>query len=161
MTAELNQIDILIRREIEARITVPLIKAFIKEISKGAALKVVKKVIISLAHESGVKLAEQMGGASMADFAKGLSAWGAGGAYELDVLELSDVRYYFDIKRCRYAEMYQELDCADFGFILSCSRDFALVEGFKVDKKAADFPRFRFAASLHDRIEQLDVEIFM
>ena len=135
MTAELNQIDILTRREIEARIAVPIIKAFIKEIGRDAALKVVKQVINSLAHESGLKLAEQMGGTSIADFARGLDAWGAGGAYELEVLELSDVRYCFDIKRCRYAEMYQELGCPDFGFILSCSRDFALVEGFNPKMK--------------------------
>ena len=99
MTAELNQIEILTRREIEARIAVPIIKAFIKEIGRNAALKVVEQVINSLAHESGLKLAEQMGGTSIADFARGLDAWGAGGAYELEVLELSDVRYCFDIKR--------------------------------------------------------------
>ena len=86
----------------------------------------------------------------MDDFAKGLSAWGAGGAYELEVLELSDVRYYFDIKRCRYAEMYQELDCADFGFILSCSRDFALVEGFNLKMK---LNRTKTIMEGHDRCD--------
>lgn len=135
MAEELDQIDVLTRREIEARIAGPLIKGFMAEVGSDASLRIVGRVIRSLAHESGRNLAEQMGGNGMADFARGLSAWGAGGAYELEVLELSDVRYFFDIRRCRYAEMYQRLGLADLGFILSCSRDFALVEGFNPKMK--------------------------
>jgi len=135
MGEELDQIDVLTRREIEARIAGPLVKAFMEEVGGDAALKVVGRVIRSLAQEGGLKLAEQMGGNSIADFARGLSAWGQGGAYELEVLELSDVRYCFDIRRCRYAEMYKKLGLGDLGYILSCSRDFALVEGFNPKMK--------------------------
>jgi predicted ArsR family transcriptional regulator len=130
MGADLSQINILTRREIEARIAGPLIRAFIDELGGNRALVVANKVIKSLARESGKQLAKQMGGNSIADFAKGLSAWTAGDAYEMEVLELSDTRYFFNVKRCRYAEMYKELDMADLGVVLSCGRDFELVEGF-------------------------------
>lgn len=130
MGADLSQINILTRREIEARIAGPLIKAFIEEFGRDKALAVVNRVIRSLAQESGAQLAIQMGGNSMSDFAKGLNAWAAGDAYEMEVLELSENKYFFNMKRCRYADMYKELGMADLGVVLSCSRDFELVEGF-------------------------------
>jgi len=128
--ADLSQINILTRREIEARIAGPLINAFIEELGRDKVFAVVNRVIRSLAHESGAQLAKQMGGNSMADFAKGLSAWGAGDAYEMEVLELSQDKYFFNMTRCRYADMYRELGMADLGIVLSCARDFQLVEGF-------------------------------
>ncbi len=130
MGADLSQINIFTRREIEARIAGPLIKAFIEEFGRDKALAVVNRVIRSLAQESGAQLAIQMGGNSMADFAKGLNAWAAGDAYEMEVLELSDHNYFFIMKQCRYADMYKELGMADLGVVLSCGRDFELVEGF-------------------------------
>ena len=130
MGADLSRIDILTRREIEARIAAPLMRAFIEEVGRDKALAMVRSVIKSLAFESGVQLAKQMGCNSIACFAKGFSAWGVGGAYEMEQLELSETRFDFNIKQCRYAEMYKELGMADLGVILSCSRDFELIAGF-------------------------------
>jgi len=130
MGADLSQINILTRREIEALIAGPLIKAFIEELGHDKGIEVVNRVIRFLAQESGVQLAKQMGGNSMADFAKGLSFWAEGDALEMEVLELSDNKYFFNMKRCRYADMYKELDMTDLGAVLSCGRDFELVESF-------------------------------
>ena len=32
--------------------------------------------------------------------------------------------------RCKFAELYKELGCADLGAVLSCERDAAFLEGF-------------------------------
>jgi L-2-amino-thiazoline-4-carboxylic acid hydrolase len=130
MGADLSLIDILTRREIEARIAGPLIKAFVEEVGRDRALSMVRTVIKSLAFESGAQLAKQMRDNSMACFAEGFRKWGKGGAYEMEQLELSETRFNFNITRCQYAEMYKDLGMADLGVILSCSRDFALIEGF-------------------------------
>ena len=131
MERDLSELSILTRREIEARIAGPLIKAFIEEFGKERALSVVKGVIKSLAEESGEQLAKQLGGNSVRDFANGLSRfWETGGAYEKEELELSDAKYDFNIKRCRYAEMYKRLGLADLGIVLSCGRDYDLIKGF-------------------------------
>ncbi len=132
MGADLSKIDILTRREIEALIAGPLIRALTDEIGPDKTLAIVRTVIKSLARESGVQLAKRMGGNSMACFVKGFSAFSVGGAYEMEKLELSERRYEFNIIRCRYAEMYKDLGMADLGIILSCSRDFELVKGFNV-----------------------------
>ena len=39
----------------------------------------------------------------------------------------------FNVTRCRYAEMYRSLGIAEVGALLSCNRDFSLVEGFNPD----------------------------
>ena len=130
MGADLTQISLLTRREIEARIAGPLIRAFMEEFGGEKVLEVARKVISSMARESGLQLAKQMSDDSIRSFAKGLEAWGAGGAYEMVELELSDTRYFFDIKRCRYAEMYRGLGLQELGVTLSCGRDFELVKGF-------------------------------
>ena len=88
MPEDINQISILTRREIEARIAGPLIKAFMEELDSDKALIVVKRVIEPLARESGNQLAIQVGGNSMHDFAKGMKTyWESGGAYEKEELE--------------------------------------------------------------------------
>ena len=131
MPEDINQISILTRREIEARIAGPLINAFMEELGSDKSLKVVKRVIEPLARESGNQLARQVGGNSMRDFAKGMKTyWESGGAYEKEELELSETKYDFNIKRCRYAEMYKALGLAELGFVLSCGRDFDMIKGF-------------------------------
>jgi hypothetical protein len=131
MLEDINQISILTRREIEARIAGPLIEAFMEELGRDKTLMIVKRVIDPLARESGNQLAKLVGGNSMFDFAKGMKTyWESGGAYEKEELELSETKYDFNIKRCRYAEMYKKLGLAELGFVLSCGRDFDMIKGF-------------------------------
>ena len=130
MNAATSQISILDRREIEAQITGPLIKAFIEEFGQEKALSVVRSVIGKLARQSGMDLAKALGGNIMADLARGLTAWAKGDAYEMEVIALSETEYVYNITRCRYAERYKEIGLADLGVILSCGRDFELISGF-------------------------------
>jgi fumarate reductase iron-sulfur subunit len=130
MGADLSKVGILVRREIEARIAAPLIKAFIDEIGREKVLQVVEGVIESLAVESGHQFAKLIGGNSLEDFAKALPYFTKDNALEFEIIELSPKKLKMDVKRCRYAEMYRELAIEEFGFLLSCGRDFAMVRGF-------------------------------
>lgn len=130
MAADLRKIGILTRREIEARIAGPLIRAFMAEIGEERALEIARKVIASLARENGEMLRELAGGNTLADFARGIPLWSRDDALTLDLLESTPERISMNVTRCRYAEMYRELGMTDLGFALSCARDFALVEGF-------------------------------
>jgi len=53
----------------------------------------------------------------------------------MDVLEQSEEKFSFNVTRCRYAEMYRALGIPEIGALLSCNRDFSLVEGFNPDVK--------------------------
>lgn len=130
MGADLNEVGLLTRREIEARIAGPLIKAFANELGQERALEIVREVIVSLARESGAMLRAFVGGDSLEDFAKGLPLWSRDDAVLYEILEATSEKIVMNVTKCRYAEMYNELGIQEWGFILSCSRDFALVEGF-------------------------------
>jgi fumarate reductase iron-sulfur subunit len=135
MNPATEPISILDRRKIEAQIAGPLIKAFIEKIGEEKALVVVRSVIGKLARQSGTDLAKALGGNTMADLARGLTAWAKGDAYEMEVIALSESEYAYNITRCRYAEMYKEIGLADLGVVLSCGRDFELITGFNPKMK--------------------------
>lgn len=124
------RLTLLQRREIEARIVGPLIRAFASEIGEAETLEVVRGVVARLAREGGADLAAAIGAHTLDAFAGSLDRWKEGGALEIDVLEQSPERLSFNVRRCRYAELYQALGLADLGSSLSCQRDFALAEGF-------------------------------
>lgn len=129
-TDRLNEIGVLKRREIEARIIAPLLDALGKEFGRERVLEVARQVIVSVAQKQGAQLAESTGGNSLAHFAEGMAAWKKDDAIQIEVLELSEERYSFNVTRCRYAEMYRSLGIPELGVLLSCNRDFSLIEGF-------------------------------
>lgn len=125
-----ERLSLLRQREIEARILAPLVRAVIAELGEARALELLRETVRGLAREGGAALAESIGQASLTAFATCLDRWSEGGALEIEVLENSPERLEFNVRRCRYAEMYQALGLGDLGSSLSCVRDFALVEGF-------------------------------
>jgi predicted ArsR family transcriptional regulator len=127
---QLNVIGVLVRREIEARLLVPLLKALGEEFGRERVLEITRQVVEQISREQGAQLAERMGGCSLAHFAASLDNWKKDDAMQLDVLERSETEFSFNVTRCRYAEMYQELGLTEIGSILSCSRDFNLIQGF-------------------------------
>jgi hypothetical protein len=131
----LNEVGVLKRREIEARILAPLIGAFAAEFGRERVLEIARGVIVQIAREQGRSLAEQMGGNSLARFVTSKENWVKGDALSMEVRQVSDAAYDFDVTRCRYAEMYRILGIPELGAVLSCGRDFALGEGFNPDLK--------------------------
>ena len=131
----LNEIGVLKRREIEARILAPLITAFAAEFGRERVIEIAKRVIVEIARQQGKALADQMGGNTLAHFAGSKDAWVKGGALETQVLQVTDTAYDFNVTRCRYADMYRRLGIPELGSVLSCGRDFALGGGFNQNLK--------------------------
>lgn len=131
----LNEIGVLKRREIEARIVAPLIEALAAEFGRERVIEIARRVIVGIAHRQGKALAEQAGGTGLAHFAGSKDAWVKGGALETEVLQVTGTAYDFNVTRCRYAEMYRALGIPELGSVLSCGRDFALGEGFNPNLK--------------------------
>src|SRR5262245_30504534 len=127
------KLTLLRQREIEARVVGPVVQAFAAEVGMPRALEILRGVIAGLAREAGTELARSLGEQTLEAFSSTLDRWCENGALEIEVLEQSADRLSFNVKRCRYAEMYRALGLADFGSSLSCQRDFALVEGFSPD----------------------------
>ncbi len=69
------KIGVLTRREVEARILVPLIEAFSHEFGNKKVLELVRSGIVQIATDQGAELAQQVGGNSLAHFAESLRFW--------------------------------------------------------------------------------------
>lgn len=126
----LNEIGVLKRREIEARIVGPLVEALAKEFDRERVLAIVRDTVIQVARRQGAERAAAQGDNSLGAFADSAGDWRKGDALEIELIEQNDERYSFNVTRCRYAEMYQALGMAELGAVLSCNRDYSLIEGF-------------------------------
>ena len=124
------KIGVLTRREVEARILAPVIDALGGKFGHDKVVDSVRETIIRIATDQGAELAEQMGGDSLKHFADSLQFWTRDGALEIEVVEQSEQTFIFNVTRCRYAELYQELGLSRLGTVFSCARDFALIKGF-------------------------------
>jgi hypothetical protein len=129
-SVELNEIGVLRRREIEARILAPLIEALAAEFGRERVLEIARRVVVDLARQQGRELATARGADDLRTFAAAVEPWTRHGALEIEVLRQTDREYDFNVTRCRYAEMYRALGIPELGGLLSCNRDFALGDGF-------------------------------
>ena len=71
----LNEIGVLRRREIEARILMPVLKALGAEFGDERVFAIARDVIIDVARAQGRELAAQMGGYDLTRFAGSLENW--------------------------------------------------------------------------------------
>ncbi|MEJ2166769.1 MAG: L-2-amino-thiazoline-4-carboxylic acid hydrolase [Desulfobacterales bacterium] len=147
------RLGVLTRREVEARILAPVIAGLGEAFGRDEVLGVVRDTIINIARQQGALLGQQMGGNSLKHFADSLQFWTKDNALEMDVIEQSEKVLSFNVTRCRYAELYESLGIRAMGAIFSCTRDFALVEGFNPDislrrtqtiMEGADYCDFRY-----------------
>lgn len=128
-----QKIGVLTRREVEARIVSPIIEALGKSFGKEKVVNIIGDTIVEIARGQGAELAHAMGGDSLEHFMQSLQFWSQDDALELDVLMLDQQNLHFNVTRCRYAEMYKDLMLPELGCLLSCNRDYALIEGFNPD----------------------------
>lgn len=57
----------------------------------------------------------------------------AGDALDYDVVKQTPDTFEVNVTGCRYAKFYQELGVPELGFLLTCSADFPMAEGFGPD----------------------------
>jgi hypothetical protein len=135
MTFHPNQMDVIDRRQVEALILGPMLKAFQNEIGVEKTNEIARTVITSLAREQGEQFAQDIGSNELEDYASNKDAWRRNGALEIEVIHSDNQEYSFNVTRCKYAEMYNELGYSDLGEIFSCARDFEFCSGFNSEIK--------------------------
>jgi hypothetical protein len=124
---------VLTRREIEVRILKPILDALGDEFGRDRVLELTRETIIQIARQQGEQIAESRGGNSLAHFAASMEDWKKDDAMRIEFLEQSEQKFFFNVTRCRYAELYQDLGIPELGQILSCNRDASLMQGFNGD----------------------------
>ena len=101
MSKAVDEMPILVRREVEARVIGPIMTAFIDKMGRAEALAVLRPIIEDLARESGRTAAKMAGGDGCKDLARAMEQWAAGGAYDQAVLELTDKTFNWDVHPVR------------------------------------------------------------
>ena len=150
------KLTLLERRRIEAGVLVPLIRAFQAEIGEERANAIARRVVVEIAEQQGRENAARLGRNDLLAFSENMQAFSGGGALEIEMVERSDERVGFNVRRCRFAEMYREMGAGDLGFLLSCNRDASNVGGFNPEigftrtqtiMQGASFCDFRYRAA--------------
>jgi predicted ArsR family transcriptional regulator len=123
-------LTLLERRRIEAGVLVPLIRAMQAEFGEERVNAVVAATIRGIARAQGEAERERAGITTMQQLSDRMTNGVLReGSLVVDVVEQDDRRFGFNVTRCRFMEMYEEMGAGDLGFLLSCNRDFASFEG--------------------------------
>ena len=57
----------------------------------------------------------------------------AGDALDYEVVKQAPDAFEVNVTECRYAKFYNEIGAPELGFLLTCSADFTMTEGFGTD----------------------------
>ena len=115
-----DQLGILQRRRIEANIISPIYQIMKRELGQERASDIIREAITEDAHKAGARFAaSEPNGANLLTFIAIQDLWKKDDALVTDVIEESEEVYTYEVKRCAYAEMYQEMGLAEIGNLLS------------------------------------------
>jgi hypothetical protein len=118
-------------RGIQAPVAVCLIKEFAKSVGFDKALEIATAAIQPDAMVAGKAMAEKLGSNTLKDMARLVrEVWSKDDAMTMKFLEETDRNLSFNVTRCGYAELYQNMGILEFGYCLSCSRDEPFIQGF-------------------------------
>jgi predicted ArsR family transcriptional regulator len=124
------ELTLLERRRLEAAVLVPVIRAMQAEFGEDAVNEVVGKTIRDVARAQGEAVAA---GGEIGTMAALAARFQDGplreGSLIVDVVEQDEERFGFNVTRCKFVEMYEDMGARDLGFLLSCNRDFAMFQG--------------------------------
>jgi hypothetical protein len=131
-------VSVIQKVKIQAQVLVPLVKALQTELGEQRANAIVRKALGAIYRRYGeefwrAKNEKNLGKAMGAE----LTTFARDDALDYRVIEQSQDAFSFDVTGCRYAEFYKELGEPDLGFLLVCSADFDMAEGFGPDIKLA------------------------
>jgi hypothetical protein len=127
-------IPVIEQARIQARVLVPLVKAMQTELGEERANAIVRKALGDMYRKIGEKWWQSQKADNVGDnMAAAFDRYAAGGALEYTVVKQSADAFETDVTGCRYAQFYKELGVPELGFLLVCTADFAVADGFDAD----------------------------
>jgi hypothetical protein len=122
------------RARIEVEALIPIIRAFEEELGSDRAHEIVAR---ARAGKTKADLRKALDGKRLTRMPfteRGMvETAAAGGALEYEILREDEEAFDFNVTRCRYKEMMQELDALDLGALLLCDGDFPAAEAWGLD----------------------------
>ncbi len=125
---------VLERARIQAQVLVPLVKALQAELGVARANALVRTTLGELYRSQSEEFAKARNETDLGKFVgAAFKTYARDDALAYDVIEQTPDAYAIEVRRCRYAEFYKELSEPELGFLLVCTADFAVADGFGDD----------------------------
>jgi hypothetical protein len=119
---------------IQAQVLVPLVKNLRAELGEERANAIVRKALGDLYREYGEKWWRAQGARDFGEkMASAFDMFAAGDALSYEVVKQAPDAFEVNVTECRYARFYKEIGAPELGFLLTCSADFLMTEGFGTD----------------------------
>ena len=127
-------VSALEQAKIQARVLVPLVKALRAELGEERANAIVRNTLGETWRQLGEKWWQSQKSANLGNnMAAAFDKFAAGGALDYQVVKQSADAFEVNVTGCRYAQFYQQLGEPELGFLLVCSSDFPMTEGYGPD----------------------------
>ncbi|MGO1164224.1 L-2-amino-thiazoline-4-carboxylic acid hydrolase [Brucella sp. C7-11G] len=155
----MNQMPILERRRIEALVLKNVYEVLRERSGEEEAQAAIGEAVTRSAIEQGRNFAEELGRTpDLQDFADILPLWTKDNALEIEVLSQGSDHFDFNVKRCRYSEMYRDMGLGHIGHLLSCNRDGDFCIGYNPEMKLERTQTIMKGASHCDFRYKLDAQ---
>ena len=147
--------------KIQAKVLVPLVRTLQAELGETRANAIVRKALAELYRKYGDKWWREQGAGHLGEkMSAAFDTFSAGDAMDYEVLEQGPDAFAVNVTRCRYADFYNRIGAPELGFLLTCSADFPMAEGFGSDveftrtqtiMQGASHCDFRYARAQHKK----------
>jgi hypothetical protein len=127
-------VSVIEQAKIQAQVLVPLVKALQAELGEAKANRLVRKALGDLYRRFGEQFWKNKNEPHLGKtVASAFKTYAQDGALDYRVSEQAHDAFALDVTRCRYAEFYKALGEPELGFLLVCTADFAIADGFGGD----------------------------
>ena len=110
---------------------VPLVKTLQAELGEEQANSLVRKALAQLYRKFGERWWREHGGADVgATLEMTFDGFAAANALDRQVLSKTPDHFHFNVTGCRYEEFFKQIGAPELGFLLVCSADSHMAEGF-------------------------------
>ena len=129
-------VSVIEQAKIQAQVLVPLVKALQAELGEEKANRIVRGALSDIYRRFGEEFWRSKNEPDLGkSVASAFKTYAQDDALGYCISEQSHDAFALDVTRCRYAEFYKELGAPELGFLLVCTADFAVADGFGGDVK--------------------------
>lgn len=117
--------------KIQARVLIPLIKTLRAELGQEAADAIVRKALGDFYRKAGEAWWRRREGSDLGEkMAAAFERFADGDALDYEVEKQAADTFEVNVTGCGYARFFHEVGEPELGFLLVCSADFPMAEGF-------------------------------
>jgi hypothetical protein len=125
------QVPLIEQAKIQAQVLVPLVKTLQAELGEERANALVRKALGEHYRKIGDKFWRAQKGTGVGEnVGAAFKGFAAAGGLDYEVKKQGPDAFEVDVTGCRYAQFYQQMGAPELGFLLVCSADFPMAEGF-------------------------------